>query len=61
MFLKMYQLAIFTGVLFANIYWEMTPNGYLASLIAIGVSYMATQVLLWIVRLFSRTDAAISG
>lgn len=42
---KLFQLAVFVGVLFANVYWEWTPNGYLASLLAFAAAYMATALL----------------
>lgn len=42
---KLLQLAVFIGVLFANIYWQWTPNGYLASLLGIGAAYLATVLL----------------
>jgi uncharacterized membrane protein len=42
---KLFQLSVFVGVLFANVYFEWTPNGYLASLLGIGAAYLATVIL----------------
>lgn len=39
---KIFQLLIFVGVVFANIRWELTPNGYLASLLGIILAFLAT-------------------
>lgn len=42
---RLFQILIFTGVLFANVYWQWTPNGYVASLLGILASYFATVAL----------------
>lgn len=42
---KLFQLSVFVGVLFANVYWEWTPNGYLASLLGIGAAWLATVLV----------------
>lgn len=41
-----FQLLIFIAVMFANIHWQWTPNGYLASLIGIGTAFATTWLLL---------------
>lgn len=38
----LFQASIIGGVMCANIYWKLTPNGYLASLIGVGLAYLAT-------------------
>jgi hypothetical protein len=47
--MKLFQMIVFTAVLFGNIYWKWTPNGYLASLIGMGAAFCATVILLWTV------------
>lgn len=47
--MKIFQMLVFTAVAFANIHWQITPNGYLGSLIAIGVTLGATHALLWVI------------
>jgi len=42
---KAFQIAIFLAVMFTNIHWHLTPNGYLASLIAIGIAFVVTWAL----------------
>lgn len=39
---KIFQVLIFVGVLFANIHWELTPNGYLASFLGVILAFLAT-------------------
>lgn len=39
---KIFQLLIFVGAVFANIRWELTQNGYLASLLGIITAFLAT-------------------
>lgn len=34
-------------VMASNVYWEWTPNKYLAGLIAVGAAYGATQLVTW--------------
>ena len=45
------QGSIIFAVVASNIHWQITPNGYLASLIGIGLAMAATgainQLLLW--------------
>jgi hypothetical protein len=45
------QGSIVFAMMASNIYWQWTPNGYLASLIGIGLAFAATmavsQLLLW--------------
>lgn len=40
--MKVFQLAIVGAVLFSNIRWNWTLNGYLAALIGVFVAYLAT-------------------
>lgn len=42
---KLFQALVFVAFLFANVYWEWTPNGYLASLIAISLAFAVTWVI----------------
>lgn len=46
--MKIFQMLVFTAVLFSNVHWQWTPNGYLASLIGGGVTYVATLAVVWI-------------
>jgi hypothetical protein len=39
------QLAVFIAVMVSNIEWRWTPNGYLASGVAIGAAYLATRAV----------------
>jgi hypothetical protein len=47
----LFQSLIVFAVMASNIHWQWTPNGYLASLIGIGLALAATagvnQLLLW--------------
>lgn len=43
--MKLFQMLVFTLVLFSNVRWQWTPNGYLASMIAAGVTFAATWLL----------------
>lgn len=52
--MKLFQMLVFTAVLFSNIHWQWTPNGYLASLIGIAVTFAATCLLVWIGELIAR-------
>jgi uncharacterized membrane protein len=52
--MKLFQMLVFTAVMFSNIHWQWTPNGYLASLISIGVTFIATVSLLWIIDVSRR-------
>lgn len=38
----LFQATIIFAVISSNIYWHWTPNGYLASLIGIGLAFGAT-------------------
>jgi len=51
---KLFQLTIIVGVVSTNIEWQWTPNGYLASGIAIGCAYLATVTLSWLFSLLGR-------
>jgi hypothetical protein len=46
--MKLFQMLIFTAVMFSNVHWQWTPNGYLASLIGAGVTYVATVAVVWL-------------
>lgn len=48
---KILQISIFLGVMFANIYWQVTPNGYLASAAAVGCAYVVTVALSWLLSI----------
>jgi hypothetical protein len=39
------QMAVMIAVLCANIYWQLTPNGVLASLLAIGAAWLVTKTV----------------
>ena len=43
---KLFQMTIVTLVLFSNVHYQWTPNGYLAALIGVGAAYAFTM-LLW--------------
>lgn len=43
--MKLLQLTIFVAVLFSNIHYEWTPNGYLASILAVGAAFVVTVVI----------------
>lgn len=40
------QALIVGGVMCANVYWQLTPNGYLAALIGIGLAAAFTAALI---------------
>ena len=44
--MKLFQMAVFTLVLFSNVHWQWTPNGYLASLLATAAAFVATVILI---------------
>lgn len=50
--LKLLQISIFLGVIFANIYWQLTPNGLLASLIGLTFAGLVTLALWGIPEFF---------
>ena len=56
--LRAYQILIAFGVLSANIYWEWTPNGYLAGAWAFMAAYAATVGPLWIIDRVKQRNAA---
>lgn len=39
------QISVFVGVMASNIEWQWTPNGYLASGIALGAAMLTTHIL----------------
>lgn len=51
MFWYLLQGLIVFAAMASNIHWQWTPNGYLASLIGVGLALLATvavnQLLLW--------------
>lgn len=42
MLMKLYQTAIFTAVIFADIYWEWGSQGYAIVAVAVFASYILT-------------------
>jgi hypothetical protein len=42
---KMLQISVFAGVMATNIEWQWTPNGYVASLVALGAAFTVTYAL----------------
>ena len=48
--MKLFQMVVFTLVLFSNVRWKWTPNGYLASLIAMGATFLATVFVIKVVE-----------
>jgi hypothetical protein len=44
---RLLQTLLIFGVLASNIHYQWTPNGYVATLIAIGVAYFATVTFSW--------------
>lgn len=51
--MKFFQMLVFTAVMFSNIHWQWTPNGYVASLLGIGAAFCATWLLLRISSLYA--------
>lgn len=47
---KLLQMVVFVAVLFANIYWQWTPNGFVAGTLAFIVSFGVTVLLADIFR-----------
>lgn len=45
--MKLFQMAVFTAVLFSNVRWPWTPNAYLASIIAGAAAFGATWLAIW--------------
>lgn len=43
------QLCVVAAVLCGNIYWQWTPNGFLASAMAFGAAYGLTVAITWLV------------
>jgi hypothetical protein len=48
------QSAVMIAVLCANIYWQLTPNGVLAGLLAIGAAWIVTKAVSVAVRLWTQ-------
>lgn len=42
---KLLQISVFAGVMVTNIEWQWTPNGYVASLVALGAAFGVTYAL----------------
>lgn len=52
-------MTIAGAVLCSNVYWRWTPNGYLASIIAIVVAYLATVVLTALIERWTAARAVV--
>ena len=50
----LFQSTIIFAVMASNIHWHWTPNGYLASLIGVGLAYALTAALDGLWRLAQR-------
>jgi hypothetical protein len=48
------QMAVMIAVLCANIYYQLTPNGVLAGLLAIGAAWLVTRAVSVAVRLWTQ-------
>ena len=44
--MKLFQIFVFTAVLFANVHWRWIDNGYAAALGAAIVTYCATLIVI---------------
>jgi hypothetical protein len=53
------QLLIAFAVLSANIYWQLTPNGFVASLGAFGAAYSVTWLISWLLDRRHRRKAKL--
>jgi hypothetical protein len=42
---KLLQAAVVLAVIFANIHWQFTPNGYLAALMGVGAALAVTGII----------------
>lgn len=42
---KLLQISVFAGVIVTNIEWQWTPNGYVASLVALGAAFAVTYAI----------------
>jgi asparagine N-glycosylation enzyme membrane subunit Stt3 len=56
---RIFQAAVVAAVLFSNIHWHWTPNGYLASIIGIFAAFLATVVLTRIIDLWRRAKPTL--
>jgi hypothetical protein len=45
--MKLFQTLVFMAVMFSNIRWQWTPNGYVASLLGGLAAFFATVLLVW--------------
>lgn len=52
--MKLFQIVVVGAVLFANIHWQITPNGYLASIAAFLAALFATLAVVGITDLARR-------
>jgi hypothetical protein len=58
---KLLQVTIFAAVMVTNIEWQWTPNGYLASLVALGAAFACTVALSWVLNTAARAHRLFSG
>lgn len=58
---RLLQIALFVGVLFANIYWQITPNGYVAALFAFIIATFIPEGLWWLFELTRRLKLKLSA
>lgn len=42
---RVLQALVVLAVIFANIYWEITPNGFVAALAGVGLAMAVTSIL----------------
>ena len=42
---KLLQISVFSAVLFSNVAWQWTPNGYAAALVALMATIFATALV----------------
>jgi len=43
--MRLFQTVVFILVMWANVYWKVTPNGYLAALFAVIIAFLATLLV----------------
>ena len=52
--MKLFQMLVFSSVIFANIYWQITPNTYLACIIGFIAALLTTVAWINIADWLSR-------